>query len=294
VSRYPNTPRASVPASPPCSYPSPVWPKPNPVSAVSTFIRAPGEIDTAPAHGFLYQAGYLTLRKRVKKDYALIFPNLEVRENFVRLFLQNITYESVDIDDVAKKLSRCLASCDIPGMVDTFCRLFFGICHNDDKGAIRSPVIRLIKKIIRWITGSDSMDESERNESADLVETLENSKGEGFYRSLLQACLWTAGAKVTPEKRGNLDDLDIEACYGRLTYVFELKIAKNARGANVAVRNGMKQIHERGYCLASKDPIIVSLAFGKEEKNIVGCIFEKDGQETAVEIKRKAVSGGRG
>ncbi|MDR1036129.1 MAG: ATP-binding protein [Deltaproteobacteria bacterium] len=260
----------------------------------STFVRAPGEIDTTPAHGFLYQAGYLTLRKRGKKDYALIFPNLEVRENFARLFLQNVTYESVGIDDVAKELSRCLASCDVPGMVDIFCRLFFGICHKDHKGVIRSSVISLIKKIIRRITGSDSLDESERNKSEELVETLENSKGEGFYRSLLQACLWTAGAKVTPEKRENLGDLDLEAYYGHLTYIFELKMAKNASGANVAVRNGMKQIHERGYGLASKDPIFVSLAFGKAEKNIVGCIFEKDGKETAVEIKRKAGRGGRG
>ncbi|MDR1037230.1 MAG: ATP-binding protein [Deltaproteobacteria bacterium] len=258
----------------------------------SKFVRAPGEIDATPAHGFLYQAGYLTLRKRGKKNYTLRFPNLEVREYFAKLFLQNITYESFDTDDVAKELSRYLASCDIPGMVDIFHRLFAGICHKDHREASRSPVVRLIKKIIRKFTGSDPLDESVLNDSADLVETLEKSKGESFYRSLLQACLWTAGAKVTPEKPENIGALDLETYYGRLTYVFELKMAKNARDANVAVRNGMKQIHEKGYGLASKDPIFVSLAFGKAEKNIVGCIFEKNGQETTVEIKRKAGNGG--
>jgi hypothetical protein len=251
----------------------------------SDFASAPGDIDATEPHGFLYQAGYLTLRTGGKLAYTLSYPNLEVRESISKLFLNNIISKSLGINSVAKELSVCLASCDIPGMVPIFYQLFAGICHKDHRDANRSPVVRVIKKLIRKITGSESVDETLQNESADLVETLEKAKGESFYRSLLLACLWMAGAKVTPEKPENIGDLDLEVYYGGLTYVFELKMAKNARGATVAARNGMRQIHERGYGLASKDPVFVSLAFGKAEKNIVGCIFEKDGQETTEEVK---------
>jgi hypothetical protein len=253
----------------------------------SDFASAPGEIDATEPHGFLYQAGYLTLRVGGKFGYTLRYPNLEVRESIAKLFLNNIMSKSTGINVVAKELSACLASCDIPGMVPIIYQLFAGICHKDHRDASRSPMVRVFKKILRKITGSESKDEQVQNESADLVETLEKAKGECFYRSLLQACLWMAGAKVTPEKPEHLGDLDLEVYYGGLTYVFEIKMAKNARGATVAARNGMKQIHERGYGLASKDPIFVSLAFGKAEKNIVGCIFEKDGQDTTVEVKSK-------
>jgi hypothetical protein len=260
----------------------------------SVFARSPGDIDATPPHGFLHQAGYLTLREGGKSGYTLSYPNIEVRESIAKLFMENITFQSLGIDAVAAELSACLASCDIPGMIPIFCQLFAGICHKDHRDASRSPVVRAIKKIIRKITDSDSFDDPVQNESAELVETIEKSRGESFYRSLLQTCLWMAGAKVTPEKRENLGDLDLEAYYGRLTYVFELKMAKNARGASAAARKGMDQIHERGYGLASRDPIFVSLAFGKAEKNIVGCIFEKDGQETVVEVERKTERGAGG
>ncbi|MDR1036095.1 MAG: ATP-binding protein [Deltaproteobacteria bacterium] len=260
----------------------------------SSFARAPGDIETTEPHGFLYQAGYLTLREGSNFDYNLRYPNVEVRESIAKLFLKNIISQKISIDSAANELSLCMASCDIPGMVDIFYRLFAGICHKDHRDVSRSPVVRVIKKFIRKLTGSGSLGVSVQTESEDLVETLEKSRGEGFYRSLLQACLWMAGAKVTPEKPENIGDLDLEACCGRLTYVFELKMAENAGGAAVAVRNGMKQIHGRGYGLASKDPIFVSLAFGKAEKNIVGCIFEKDGKETTVEIKIKTGRGAGG
>ncbi|MDR1314135.1 MAG: PD-(D/E)XK nuclease domain-containing protein, partial [Deltaproteobacteria bacterium] len=110
-------------------------------------------------------------------------------------------------------------------------------------------------------------------------------KGESYYRSLLQTCLWMAGAKVTLEKPENLGRLDLEVVYGSVTYVWELKISENAKGAAAAARAGMDQIHRRGYGQASDTPVLVSLAIGKEERNIVGCIFERNGRETALKIE---------
>ncbi|MDR1035735.1 MAG: PD-(D/E)XK nuclease domain-containing protein [Deltaproteobacteria bacterium] len=123
-------------------------------------------------------------------------------------------------------------------------------------------------------------------EPAKKDEQLENTKSESFYRSILQACLWMAGARVTPEKLENLGRLDLEVVFGNLTYVIEIKMTKNSRGAAQTVRAGMKQINARGYGRASDRPILVSLAIGREERNIVGCLFERDGQVTKVRVEK--------
>jgi hypothetical protein len=47
----------------------------------------------------------------------------------------------------------------------------------------------------------------------------------------------------------------------------------------------MDQIHRRGYGQASETPVLVSLAVGKEERNIVGCIFERNGREASLIIE---------
>ncbi|MDR1111640.1 MAG: AAA family ATPase, partial [Deltaproteobacteria bacterium] len=54
------------------------------------FARSPGEIEKTPAHGFLYQAGYLTLRKKTDSSYALDYPNFEVLSSMSRLFIDNL------------------------------------------------------------------------------------------------------------------------------------------------------------------------------------------------------------
>jgi hypothetical protein len=107
---------------------------------------------------------------------------------------------------------------------------------------------------------------------------------------VLQAALWAAGAKATPEKWENLGRLDLEVLYGRITYVIELKMAENADGADAAVRAGMDQIIKKDYGEASERPVLVSIAIGREERNIVACLFEKDGRETAVEFDGKVQS----
>jgi hypothetical protein len=94
-----------------------------------------------------------------------------------------------------------------------------------------------------------------------------------------------AGAKTTPEKPVNRGRMDLEVVFGSMTYVLELKITENANGAARAARAGMDQIHGRGYGGASETHVLVSLAVGKEERNIVGCIFERNGRETSLEFE---------
>ncbi|MDR1312728.1 MAG: ATP-binding protein [Deltaproteobacteria bacterium] len=246
--------------------------------------RAPGEIDATSPAGFLYQSGYLTLRAKVEGAYLLDYPNTEVREAISTLFMENFTSDWEGIDESGRELGYRLASGDIAGMVNVLFKLLAGIHYRDHLEANRVPLVRSLKKIIRRISGGDGLEPSDESKAAKLAEKLQKEKGESYYRSMLQTCLWMAGAKVTPEKPENRGRLDLEVVCGSMTYVLELKITKNAKSAARAARAGLDQIHLRGYGGASETPVLVSLAIGNEERNIVGCIFERNGRETSLMI----------
>jgi len=54
------------------------------------FARSPGDMDTTPPQGFLYQAGYLTLRLGTSDAFSLDYPNTEVLNSMSELLAQNI------------------------------------------------------------------------------------------------------------------------------------------------------------------------------------------------------------
>jgi hypothetical protein len=245
---------------------------------------APGEIDATSPAGFLYQSGYLTLRAKDDETYILDYPNAEVREAISTLFMEIFTSDWEGIDESGRKLGERLASGDIVGMVNVLLQLLAGIHYRDHLDANRVPLVMALKKIIGKISGSESLEPSDESKAAKLAEKLQKEKGEHYYRSMVQTCLWMAGATVTPEKPGNRGRMDLEVVRGSMTYVLELKVTKNAKGAARAARAGMDQIHRRGYGGASETPVLVSLAVGKEERNIVGCLFKKNGRETALKF----------
>jgi hypothetical protein len=245
----------------------------------------PGEIDATSDEGFLYQSGYLTLKYVDKQKFVLEYPNLEVRESISKLFLESICLDRKNIDAAAGELSRCLASVDISGMVRELVRLLASIRYKDHLDGVSSPEIKIVETIDGKVTGTDLVKVPLQQQPSDQADKLETSKGEYYYRSLLHACFWMAGAKVTAEKGGNLGNLDLEVCLGSLNYVFELKMSENARGAVTAAMGGMNQIHGRGYGLPMKNPVLVSVAIGKAERNIVCCLFKKDGHEACITVE---------
>ena len=58
------------------------------------FAQSPGDVDTAPPEGFLYQSGYLTLREGTTNDLSLDYPNTEVLNSMSKLLTQNIITEN--------------------------------------------------------------------------------------------------------------------------------------------------------------------------------------------------------
>ncbi|MDR1312800.1 MAG: ATP-binding protein [Deltaproteobacteria bacterium] len=246
------------------------------------FASSPGDIQSASPEGFLYQAGYLTLRSISPDRYKLEYPNFEVRQAISSLFLENLYSSRAAVDKTGEELEKRLAARDVPGMVRVFMRLLYGICYDDHSAAEKGPREEDIVLDIRNAFDLKLTDVEIRRRSAELVEKILREKGEGFYRSVLQASLWTAGAKTTPEKHESIGRLDIEVVYGAMTYVIELKMADDVNGGPAAARAGMDQIRTQVYGLASKNPIRISIAIGRKERNIVACLFEMDGREMCV------------
>ena len=54
------------------------------------FAKSPGDMDSTPPEGFLYQCGYLTLRPGTIDDLTLDYPNTEVLNSMSALAAQNI------------------------------------------------------------------------------------------------------------------------------------------------------------------------------------------------------------
>ncbi|MDR1041751.1 MAG: AAA family ATPase [Deltaproteobacteria bacterium] len=251
------------------------------------FARDPGGIDLATPKGFLYQTGYLTLRYKSRGKYVLDYPNLEVRSSVSAMFLENLSHGAAwnDIRKYGRDLTRHLAGGDVDGMVGVFTRLLSSIIFHDHADANREPRDMTLDVGVPEAAGEGSPTEPSRETPEFLAEKLLRTLGERFYRSILHAGLWMAGASVTAEKGESMERSDLEAAYGRHPYVIGLKMTDDVGGADKAVKAGMVQMREKGCGRSRKEPILVSLAIGRRERNIVACLFKKDGQETAVEIK---------
>ncbi|MDR1040621.1 MAG: AAA family ATPase [Deltaproteobacteria bacterium] len=193
------------------------------------FVRNPGEIDSTTPAGFLFQAGYLTLRvesgeaAESGEAFVLRYPNREVRSAVSALFLQNINPGWSDISQSGRDLRQHLANADVPGMVNVFTRVLDGIIHLDHADSNREPRAESVENAIIETAPDDFPEEMRWKLAGILTERLMREKGESFYRSILHACLWMAWAKVTPEKPESIGDLDLEATYGDKEYVIELK-----------------------------------------------------------------------
>jgi hypothetical protein len=245
------------------------------------FAANPGKIDATPPEGFLYQSGYLTLRHNHKKDnfFTLDYPNLDVRSSISSLFLENLNPSWATIRNSRLKLIKHLKTCNATGIVQVFWKLLAGISYQDQSTASRTTKAKKLDSDIREDAGGKLPEIAVRKLSESFAERIHKEKGDSFYRSILQAALWMAGAAVTPEKDENRGSLNLEVTFGDFTYAFELNMATNAKGGEKAARSGMVQARGTGYGLPSDNPILVSIAIGRKEKNVVAFFSERDGQD---------------
>ncbi|MDR1084615.1 MAG: PD-(D/E)XK nuclease domain-containing protein [Deltaproteobacteria bacterium] len=119
---------------------------------------------------------------------------------------------------------------------------------------------------------------SEPNSAGSFLESLSLKKGENFYRSVLQACLWSVGADVRPEAGKNRGQADLETTYKDQHYIIEMKTAEDSPAALKSAQAGLTRIRGLDCGGASKNPILISLAVDLKARNIGACVFEKNGR----------------
>ena len=97
------------------------------------FAMFPGEIEKTPPEGFLYQAGYLTLRKDPKIDssFTLDYPNFEVRSSMSRLFFDALYRSDSEAGVAIEELKACIEAGDTSVIVNHFIKFYSKIPYDD-------------------------------------------------------------------------------------------------------------------------------------------------------------------
>jgi hypothetical protein len=249
------------------------------------FADSPGEIGATTPEGFLYQAGYLTLRKDSQGAYTLDYPNFEVRAALSALFMDNLYSSQTQARTARLELGQHLAAGDVHNMLAVFWRLYAGLSYLDHTDAISQ---RLIKRVLGGffrLFGKKLQDLADLNPEEKYLKDMRQKLGESFYRSALQSCLWGAEALVRPEAHNNKGRSDLEVRYNGRVYIIEMKTAQSKSAALKAAHDGMAQILKRDYGGAHKNPILISLAVDLKERNIGACVFIKNGETTVLESR---------
>jgi hypothetical protein len=96
------------------------------------FLRSPGEIESTSPQGFLYQAGYLTLRKH-EGEYSLDYPNREVESAMSSYCIQNAINNDRLASELVYAVRKAIGKQDAVDMVNVFNRLFFAVAHEDHR-----------------------------------------------------------------------------------------------------------------------------------------------------------------
>jgi hypothetical protein len=211
------------------------------------FVSAPGEIEKTSPEGFLYQSGYLSLRKRSDPGYVLDYPNFEVLSALSAFFLENIIGNEATLAmfNVVKHFRERNAT----GLVKEFKRMFSAITYSD------------------------------------CYQTEKHKFGESFYRPILQTFLHGAGISTRPEEHNNMGRADLVAAYNDQVIIFELKMAKNAASSKSAATKGMEQMRLRKYGNCYENPLLLSLAIDEKQRNIGAWIAENFDSQQLDEVE---------
>jgi hypothetical protein len=218
------------------------------------FAEAPGEIDKTSPEGFLYQAGYLTLRKDGHDKLSLDYPNGEVRKSMAKLSVLAMMDDSVsDVEPFFDNLSSCLKSGDPKKVFEHFREVMSGFKYQ----SLFSAAQQL----------------NNHADMAPLGEPPKKEPEERIYQIFLQNYFTKAGVLAKAEESGNLGRADLVVRFLDKTYVIELKMAKDNKGPLEAAQAGLDQIREKNYAGRYNDPIRISLGLDKDQRNALACVF---------------------
>ncbi|MDR0415573.1 MAG: PD-(D/E)XK nuclease domain-containing protein, partial [Prevotellaceae bacterium] len=206
------------------------------------FVYNPGEMDSTPPEGFLYQSGFLTLREGVIDDYALDYPNKEVLNSMSRLVSANL-------------LSR--NNGDYSGYYeDTVIALYTLNCDE---------LIAVLNRLLASIPYDDYKQKAEKNI---IYNAYTFSPKEWFYRATILTFFRGCGIAAIAEMHTNRGRADLVLNYKGQIWIIEIKVACEGESPADKAEEAYRQIFEKNYNKPYSNAVCVGLAIDDRARQI--------------------------
>ncbi|MDR1632586.1 MAG: ATP-binding protein [Dysgonamonadaceae bacterium] len=206
------------------------------------FVRNPGEMDSAPPEGFLYQGGFLSLREGITADYALDYPNKEVLNAMSRLVSGNLlSRNNGDYSDCYTDTINALYTLDCNMLIEALNRLLASIPYDDYKQEAKKNII---------------------------YNAYTFSPKEWFYRATILTFFRGCGITAIVEMHTNKGRADLVLNYKGQVWIIEIKVAYEGESPAAKAEEACRQIVEKNYNKPYPDAICVGLAIDDSARQI--------------------------
>jgi hypothetical protein len=206
------------------------------------FVRNPGEMDSTPPEGFLYQGGFLTLREGITDDFALDYPNKEVLNAMSRLVTQKYLEDRDESWTCCRSdLLRALFSADCALLVSVLNRLLASIPYSDFASAARQSIANNAYRL---------------------------TTQEWLYRSSILAFFQGCGVIAFGELQSGKGRSDIVLTHKGHTWIVELKVACEGESPAAKAEEACRQIAEKGYSKPYTEATCVGMAIDDGARQI--------------------------
>ena len=206
------------------------------------FARSPGDVDTTPPEGFLYQCGYLTLHQAEGGGLVLDYPNTEVLNSMSQLVAQNI-FRSKDEND------------------QFYSQIIFK--------ALRENDLKLFKYALNTLLASIPYDDYSK-----AAEQHVNLKGyqfpaqEWLYRSCILSFLRGCGVVVDTELHTYRGRPDLVISHNGNVWVVEIKVAYDGESATQKANEAYLQIIDKQYAQPYPNALCIGLGIDNSLRQI--------------------------
>jgi hypothetical protein len=209
-----------------------------------SFALEPGELNESSTTSYLYQSGYLTLRKGDEEDtYRLDYPNQEVYESMSSLLSWNIMGGQENGDAALAELGDALRKANAKNVISELDKLLWRIPYDD-------------------FTQTESNNLMKQYPDLPLRECI--------YRSSLLSFLIGTGLRVDPEVHTRRGRADMVVTCTKHVWVIEIKVAETTGDVDRQADAALRQIHERGYAEGYENPILLGIAVDDSKRAIGG------------------------
>jgi hypothetical protein len=198
-------------------------------------------MDTTPPEGFLYQAGYLTIRERKGSIYELDYPNTEVLNSMSALLTQNILPVKNSFGNLQRLILHAMETKNAKEMENILNALLASIPYDDFAEAGRQNI---------------------------QLNSLDIQVQEWLYRSTILAFFRGCGVATVAEMHTNFGRADMVISYSGNTFVVELKVAYKSRDVPAKLTEAVNQMTLKNYSVPYPDATGLAMVIDDTKRQI--------------------------